>query len=73
MAKMDRPHFKGPLFKLTVCREEDAQAAKEEFRKDVIEGLSKPQKSISSKYFYDDRGSGKFVEWLLGLESTYAL
>jgi L-histidine Nalpha-methyltransferase len=29
----------------------------EEFRKDVLEGLSKKHKHIPSKYFYDDQGS----------------
>jgi len=47
------------VFDLTVLREEDAIAARTAFRADVIEGLSKDVKSISSKYFYDDRGSGK--------------
>jgi len=33
-----------------------------QFAKDVIEGLSKPQKALSSKYFYDDAGSRIFQE-----------
>jgi len=33
-----------------------------QFAKDVIEGLSKPQKTLSSKYFYDDIGSRIFQE-----------
>ncbi len=32
----------------------------DEFRADVLEGLKKPYKSISSKYFYDERGSELF-------------
>ena len=32
------------------------------FYKDVIEGLSKPQKTLSSKYFYDDAGDKIFQE-----------
>jgi L-histidine Nalpha-methyltransferase len=34
----------------------------EEFRKDVLEGLSGPRKFIPSKYFYDTRGSQLFRE-----------
>ncbi len=34
----------------------------EQFKKDVDEGLSAPQKSLPSKYFYDARGSELFVE-----------
>ncbi|WP_296385043.1 L-histidine N(alpha)-methyltransferase [Winogradskyella sp.] len=34
----------------------------EQFAKDVIEGLSKQQKELSSKYFYDDSGSRIFQE-----------
>jgi hypothetical protein len=47
-------------FELTVLREESEEAALDEFRKDAIEGFSKQPKSLSSKYFYDDAGSGKF-------------
>lgn len=32
----------------------------DDFRKDVLDGLKKPYKSISSKYFYDERGSELF-------------
>lgn len=32
------------------------------FAKDVIEGLSAPKKRLSSKYFYDDKGSKIFQE-----------
>jgi dimethylhistidine N-methyltransferase len=43
---------------------EDAAPVSDEvtpgFRADVIAGLSKPQKSLSSKYFYDERGSALF-------------
>jgi dimethylhistidine N-methyltransferase/nicotinate (nicotinamide) nucleotide adenylyltransferase len=31
-----------------------------DFREDVIEGLSRPQKSLSPKYFYDEEGSKLF-------------
>mgnify|MGYP000574537116 CR=1 FL=1 len=34
----------------------------EQFAKDLIEGLSKEQKHLSSKYFYDDAGSRIFQE-----------
>ncbi|GAA4241429.1 MULTISPECIES: L-histidine N(alpha)-methyltransferase [Winogradskyella] len=33
-----------------------------QFKKDLIEGLSKEQKTLSSKYFYDDAGSRIFQE-----------
>lgn len=39
-----------------------------EFERDVIEGFSKPQKSLSPKYFYDARGSELFEEICLTLE-----
>ncbi len=32
------------------------------FRHDLIEGLSKPQKSLSPKYFYDETGSALFED-----------
>jgi dimethylhistidine N-methyltransferase len=33
-----------------------------DFRSDVLEGLAKPQKTISPKHFYDERGSQLFDE-----------
>lgn len=45
-------------FRMTVLREEDAVAAREEFRDHVIDGLSQTPKQVSSMYFYDDQGSG---------------
>ena len=36
--------------------------SRETFLKDVLEGLSKPQKEIPSKYFYDARGSVLFEQ-----------
>lgn len=44
---------------LTVLRKEDAVLTQQEFLQDVVRGLSQPAKALSSKYFYDDRGSGK--------------
>ncbi|MAW79391.1 MAG: hypothetical protein CMI63_04085 [Parvularcula sp.] len=41
-----------------------------DFRADVIEGLSKPQKSISPKYFYDETGS-KLFDQITELEEYY--
>jgi len=35
-------------------------AAADEFRADVLAGLSAPQKRLASKYFYDERGSALF-------------
>jgi len=39
-------------------------------RQDVLRGLSQPQKQISSKYFYDERGSALF-ERICELEEYY--
>ena len=38
----------------------DADTAFEEARAEIIEGLTAPQKQISPKYFYDERGSKLF-------------
>ena len=40
------------------------------FRRDVLDGLSKAQKSIPSKYFYDETGSALF-EAICALEEYY--
>jgi dimethylhistidine N-methyltransferase len=40
------------------------------FRRDVVDGLSRPQKSIPSKYFYDEAGSALF-EAICDLEEYY--
>jgi len=40
----------------------DAGVARDTFLDDVVAGLSKPQKEIPSKYFYDRRGSELFDE-----------
>jgi dimethylhistidine N-methyltransferase len=40
----------------------DLGPTREEFLKDVIEGLSQPRKELYSKYFYDERGSQLFDE-----------
>ncbi len=40
------------------------------FRRDVLDGLSRPQKSLSSKYFYDEAGSALF-EAICALEEYY--
>lgn len=45
-------------FDVTVIKEENEDEALKQFRSDVIQGLSRPQKQISSMYFYDDVGSG---------------
>ncbi len=41
-----------------------------DFRADAIEGLSKPEKCISPKYFYDERGS-KLFQRITSLEEYY--
>lgn len=55
--EMKGEETKGPRFRITTLRKEDAPAAQKQFRADVIAGLSGKQKNISSKYFYDDTGS----------------
>ena len=45
-------------FDLTVLREESGNQSFEEIRAHALEGLALPNKSLSSKYFYDDIGSG---------------
>ncbi|MGY6559585.1 MAG: L-histidine N(alpha)-methyltransferase [Nitritalea sp.] len=40
------------------------------FLQDVLEGLNKPEKSLSSKYFYDEVGSRIFQE-IMAMESYY--
>jgi L-histidine N-alpha-methyltransferase len=40
----------------------DYHPPKDEFAVDVVEGLSRPQKAIPPKYFYDARGSDLFEE-----------
>lgn len=42
----------------------------EEFRNDVLHGLSQPQKQLPCKYFYDERGSRLFDE-ICELEAYY--
>ena len=41
-----------------------------QFAKDVDDGLSQPQKKLSSKYFYDEKGDALFVE-IMGLAEYY--
>jgi dimethylhistidine N-methyltransferase len=40
----------------------DEKSVFEDFEKDVLQGLKESQKTISSKYFYDERGSELFEE-----------
>jgi dimethylhistidine N-methyltransferase len=40
----------------------DLESPVEDFRADVLRGLSKPEKELSPKYFYDDRGAQLFEE-----------
>ncbi len=44
--------------------------ADEDFRAAVVAGLSQPQKRLSSKYFYDERGS-KLFEQITQLPEYY--
>jgi dimethylhistidine N-methyltransferase len=52
----------------------DSEAARSEslskFKDDVIAGLTKPEKSLPCKYFYDERGS-KLFEQITTLEEYY--
>ncbi len=48
----------------------DLEPALADFRSDVAEGLSKPQKSLSPMYFYDARGSAIF-EKITELDAYY--
>ncbi len=42
-----------------------------QFKKEVLDGLSKtPQKSLSSKYFYDKKGDDLFVQ-IMALPEYY--
>lgn len=40
----------------------DVAPEREEFLGEVLEGLSRPQKTLPCKYFYDDRGAALFEE-----------
>jgi dimethylhistidine N-methyltransferase len=51
-------------------RRRESPEAHLEFRRDVLEGLSKPHKAISSKYFYDEAGSALF-EAICEIEEYY--
>ena len=46
----------------TVLRHDETSSRRSQFLHDVLRGLSRPQKEISCKYFYDDRGSALFDE-----------
>ena len=48
----------------------DMVAAKSQFMQDVLEGLSKPVKRLSSKYFYDEKGD-KIFQQIMRLEEYY--
>lgn len=48
----------------------EATSPKEQFKLDVLTGLSAPEKCLSSKYFYDDRGSELYSE-ICNLEEYY--
>lgn len=51
-------------------RIEHAAAQRTAFREDVLAGLAKPQKTVPSRWFYDDRGSELF-ERITGLPEYY--
>lgn len=46
------------------------ERTREEFAADILRGLSSSPKKLSSKYFYDERGSGLFAE-IMRLEEYY--
>ena len=46
----------------TISRHDETISWRGQFLKDVVHGLSRPQKEISCKYFYDEVGSALFDE-----------
>lgn len=48
----------------------DREPPQDDFLNDVIEGISQPEKSLSPKYFYDQRGSALFDQ-ICALEEYY--
>jgi dimethylhistidine N-methyltransferase len=48
----------------------DFRPGRDNFRADVLSGLSKPQKELPSKYFYDERGSHLY-ERICALDEYY--
>ena len=46
----------------TISRHDETISWRRQFLQDVLRGLSRPQKEISCKYFYDERGSALFDE-----------
>jgi L-histidine Nalpha-methyltransferase len=47
---------------LAIVRHNETLSRRRQFLKDVIQGLSRPQKEIACKYFYDEVGSALFDE-----------
>lgn len=58
----------GALLDLTESNQQ--QSTVEEFMREVVNGLSKPQKTLPCKYFYDEQGSRLF-EAICELEEYY--
>jgi L-histidine Nalpha-methyltransferase len=54
----------------TISRHDESIAWRTQFLQDVLQGLSRPQKEISCKYFYDKAGSALFDE-ICDLEEYY--
>jgi dimethylhistidine N-methyltransferase len=54
----------------TVGRHPEAASGLDRFRRDILQGLSRPRKAIPCKYLYDDRGSALFDE-ICDLEEYY--
>ncbi len=44
----------------TIIYHDETTSSRRQFLKDVVQGLSRPQKEISCKYFYDEAGSALF-------------
>lgn len=57
-----QPHSVGQIF--------EHQPTSDTFRQDVVDGLSRPQKELPCKYFYDQRGSDLF-EQICQLDEYY--
>lgn len=71
------PHQRWMFAGVRLAEDAPTLTLEEEFRADVIDGLSAARKRLSAKWFYDDRGSALFEKicrlpeyYLTGQEST---
>jgi dimethylhistidine N-methyltransferase len=62
-ANLDRePQQAGGAMPTRTLKQRTRAQQREQFRQDVLDGLSRPQKELPCKYFYDRRGSQLFDE-----------